>query len=566
MSDSAGIELPKSQSKKDTGDLDNKITPIEYISGIRIKKFRTFENRDVVLGRNVTVLAGRNGTMKTSIMGLIAHPFDSDAKDAFGKPLKTTLKEVFRLSADYDTEKYEYDLVFKSTDNYIHEPVSIYYVAKQTRRRRVVVSGAEKGDGNFSYNTSFLNLKRLYPLVDTAAEADESTTFALSVKEASDLKDFYEQVLPSSSYQSFTPVHQVNLKSTYGPSEGSDTYDWQTISSGEDNLGAIFNRLLGFQRSFSQKQQTGNGILCIDEFESSLHPVAQIKLYDYLSKWAEKYKVQVVLSTHSLHLISYIYHKRKPELDFGRTVVNFVSKSTAKNNNYPILHNPAFNYAYKELTLETPEQVTQSRKIRVFCEDDIAIHFAKRLIKSQTILNSVEFHSSLNPDAASVGTPYSALAALCTQFPLLLERSLVLFDGDVESTVTQKIKNKSLYLTLPDPLNLALERRMILYISTLDNDDAFFQKFDKEKESFLYDFKKAGLKSLSAADIIDEVKTNIKLCKKWATTSKAEFKKYVTYYCDHSGIKDHYFADDFLFALNTINSQSGLPKLIVDKK
>ena len=555
-------DLLPGKKKEELGYTDNKEIPIASIYGINIKRFRTIEQQELRLGSQVTILSGRNGTMKTSLMGLIAHPFDSVARDAFGKPLKTQLKEVFKLSPEYDDEKYEYDLILKTPDGgLLHEPVSMYYVAHKTKRHRVVVSGAEKGDGNFTYNTSFLNLKRLYPMVDTDAKPDTTKKITLTTAESRDLKDFYETVFPSSEYDQFIPVRAAfNLKTTFGPSGASATYDWQAISSGEDNLGAIFNRLLGFQRSHEKQQPEGNGILCIDEFESSLHPVAQLRLFDYLYRWSCTYKVQVVISTHSLHLISHVYLRHSANLETDRVIINFISKSSAHDNNYPILHNPPYDLAYKELTFEDPTAAAEARKIKVFCEDDVAIHFVKKLIKKQNILRAVEFHSSLNPASENPGTSYSALSNLCIQFPLLLERSIVIFDGDVTTSITNKIKNKNLYLVLPDKDGLAIERRIIAYITSLNNSDEFFTKFRKEKDVFLDSFKQAGIRSLTLGDIINEQTTSIERCKTWARKNMPSFKQYITYYCNNLADREE-FSDQFSAAIDKINAAAGLPKI-----
>ncbi|MBB2886953.1 MULTISPECIES: AAA family ATPase [Pseudomonas] len=554
-------KFPSALTKIELGYSENKEVVIASIAGIAIKRFRTMQDQDVFLGTNITIFSGRNGTMKTSLMGLIAHPFNSEAQDVFGKVLKTPLKEVFKLSPVFDRDKYEYDLILctdKGTT--MKETVSMYYVGDKTNRHRVVVSGAEKGDGNFAYNTSFLNLKRLYPLVDTKAVPDKATSLDLSSEEAADLKDYYETVLPSTDYNQFTPVHEKNVKTTFAPVGEGARYDWLSISSGEDNLGAIFNRLLGFRRSFKGKNGGGNGIFCIDEFESSLHPVAQLRLFDYLQRWSSKYNVQVIVSTHSLHLISHIYLEHGENLKKDRIVVNFVSKSTAADGNYPILRNPPYELAYKELTLQDPEEAVKARKIRVFCEDDYAVHFAKKLIKSRKILSCVEFHSSLNKQENGPGTSYSALRALCVNYPLLLERSLVLFDGDVPDTVTNNIKNKSLYLTLPDSHGLAIERRIIVFILELENDDGFFVKFKKERERLLSEFKDAGIKSLAVKDVMSEAKTPISNCKAWADKDKVKFKEYITYYCGMAQGRDE-FSVSFVNAINKINAMSGMPAL-----
>lgn len=555
------MEIPDGKRKVELGLSNNKDIAIHSILGIRIKCFRSLKEQSLILGDQVTVLSGRNGTMKTSLMGLLAHPFSSDAKDAFGTDLKTPLQEVFKLSPEFDTDDYSYDMVLRTGNGAIlAEPVSIYRVQENTNRHRIVVSGAEKGDGNFLYNTSFLNLKRLFPLVDTKAAPSTDGTISLSTSEEADLKDFYENIFPSSDYEAFVPVHQKKVKSTFALSGSSARYNWHSISSGEDNLGAIFNRLVGFQRAFTAGQKTGNGILCIDEFESSLHPVAQLCLLDYLYRWSAKYKVQVVISTHSLHLIQDIYLRHEANLAAGRIVINFVSKSSAREGNFPILQNPDYELAFKELTLSTPAKVAAARKLRVFCEDEHAIHFAKRLIKSHDVLSAVEFHSSLDPNGGKVGTSWPALRKLCVEYPLLLEGSLALFDADVGVSDLAKIKNADLYLVLPDPDSLAIERRIVVFIIGLDNGDAFFTKFGRERDAFLLDFKSVGIKSLSTADAADPAKTPIDRCKAWADSDKAAFKKYVTHYCEQSGLRNAFRAA-FVEKVNKINRQHGLPTI-----
>jgi len=553
--------LPEGKRKAELGLSNNKDVAIQAILGIRINCFRSLKKQSLLLGEHITVLSGRNGTMKTSLMGLIAHPFSSEAKDAFGNDLKTPLQEVFKLSPEFDTDDYAYDMTLKTGDGAIlAEPVSIYRVGENTNRHRIVVSGAEKGDGNFLYNTSFLNLKRLFPLVDTKAAPTTDHAIRLSTSEAGDLKDFYEGIFPSSDYEAFVPVHQKKVKSTFALSGKTARYDWHSISSGEDNLGAIFNRLVGFQRAFTKGQKTGNGILCIDEFESSLHPVAQLQLLEYLYRWSARYKVQIVISTHSLHLIQDLYLRYATDMAAGRIVINFVSKSSAREDNFPILQNPDYELAYKELTLSSPAKVAAARKVRVFCEDEHAVHLAKRLIKSQEVLSAVEFHSSLDPAGGKVGTSWPSLRTLCVEYPLLLEGSLALFDADVEENALAKIKSADLYLVLPDPNSLAIERRMVVFIIGRENGDAFFSKFGREREAFLLDFKSAHIRSLSVADVADPVKTPISRCKAWADSDKAAFKRYVTYYCEQSGLRES-FKTAFVEKINKINRRLGLPAI-----
>ena len=113
---------------------------------------------------------------------------------------------------------------------------------------------------------------------------------------------------------------------------------------------------------------------------------------------------------------------------------------------------------------------------------------------------------------------------------------------------------------MPDPDSLALERRIIAYIISLDNEDIFFIKFDQERDAFLLEFKAANIKSLALVDVVDPKKTSIDRCKAWAETNKAKFKQYVTYYCERSGLGDD-FRSKFVERVNQVNQQHGLPTI-----
>jgi hypothetical protein len=555
------------ESRKQLGYASNKDVVIKSLRSIEINKFRTFVGRRIELGGLVTVIAGRNGTMKTSLMGLVAHPFSSDSKDAFGRILKTSLSEVFKLSTTYDQDNYSYDLVAECLDKeaLLKEKVSIYYVKGKTNRHRVVLSGGEKGDGNFPYCTSFLNLSRLLPLIDTNAAPDKSSLVKLTTSEAKEQKTFFQHVIPTNTYGNFEPIRDGKLKTTFGPSGPDARYNYEAISSGEDNLGAIFNRLVGFQRAHAAqpKDGRGTGILCIDEFEAGLHPVAQIRLLDYLLKWCRKYSVQVVITTHSLNLIQSLYGNKYAGLASGDVRFNLLScEQTGHDRNFEILINPDYATAYQELTLETPRDVVAARKINVFCEDDVGVNFFKTLVKSRDILNIFSFHTNLDESATNSGTAYTGLVGLCKNYSLLLKESLVIFDADVPASATDRILDKSTYLLLPDADRLGLERRVMCYVRSLAPNDKFFTKFKKSQETFLHEFTDAGVMDHDLEALKSETKTPMSQCKGWVKRSGTDFKKYVTHYVAESNVRTG-FVEELVAKVNLINERRGLPRISV---
>ena len=128
---------------------------IKKIEGVRLSNFRSFKEKNMDLGNIITVISGKNGTMKSTILGLIAHPFSSpnNAHDAFGNPLKTKHSDVFYLSPEKDSAQYLYYLRISTVDGKMfEEPIRVYKSKNPdgTFRHRVTVGKDNKGGrGNF---------------------------------------------------------------------------------------------------------------------------------------------------------------------------------------------------------------------------------------------------------------------------------------------------------------------------------------------------------------------------------------------------------------------------------
>lgn len=546
---------------KETGYSSNKDVLISKINEIDIRKFRSLENRTIKLGKYITIISGRNATMKTSILGLIAHPFSSETLDCFNEPLKTDISSVFRMSTKYDNE-YTYNLKIEdSAHNFIFAPVKIYVGKGETRsRHRVVVSGATKGDGNFNYNTSFMSFSRLNPIAET--KALNTSNASLNEKELKLLINFYERIFPSKSYNNFEGVQEGKKKETFGPSGAQTIYDFNSISSGEDNLGAIFNKLLSFQRAKQKNSNIGNGILCIDELEAGLHPSASFALFEYLLEWSQSNRVQIAFTTHSTYLIDSIYRHYEESIKRKDIIFNFISCSSAKDDkNYPIIHNPTRNLAYKELTLQNPEDVIKSHKIKLLCEDKRAEHFIKCLLDKELFIDKLEFLTDRTIEKPGIEYPAlrTILNKICINFPSLLTDAFVVFDADVaaEKNFLESIKDKNRYTILPDKDNFPIEKRIAIFIALLSNNDAFFNKFNKEQTKILGEMAKKNIPT-NPRNMFSE--KNITIFKKWADTEK-NFDDYVKYYSSTLKEDKKIFQKNILNKMNFIYSNLGLPEL-----
>lgn len=541
----------------EAGYESNKDVKIGRIDSIDISCFRTLRSRTIKLGKHITIIVGRNATMKTSLLGLIAHPFDSDAKDCFGIALKTSLSNVFKLSDKYDGN-YEYKInLVNAEGTKIFSSVYIYKRGGLLQKGfRVVVGKSHRtGEGNFNYNTSYMSFSRMNPIVET--NASTATGVMLSDAEKVQLKQFYQRVLPSKHYNAFEAVKDKKIKETFGPAGDDVQYDFSSISSGEDNLGAIFNKLIAFQRASNREPGVGNGIFCIDELEAGLHPSAQFALFKYFYEWAQNNKVQIVFTTHSIYLIERIYREYKETMARDGIGINFISCAKAHDDkNYPILYNPEYSTAYKELTLQTPEEVVAAHKIKILCEDKRAETFIKYLLDNDNIISLLEIITDREENQP--GTPCTALKkvlrVICKTFPALLPNAFVVFDADVDG-LQDCDENK--FTKLPDEDGFSIEKRVAIFICELDNADLFFQTIQKEQTAIL-----AQMAEKQVPTSANEMRacTDINKFKNWADTD-VDFDMYLKFYADSLGDLKRDFREAILERMNYIYTFRGLPNI-----
>lgn len=530
---------------------------IKKIEGIRLAKFRTFTEKTMDLGDVITVVSGKNGTMKSTLLGLLAHPFSSpnEAQDAFGNPLKTRHSEVFYLSPDKDSEQYLYFLKITTIDDItFEEPIRVYKRLNPngTYRHRLTVGKDNKeGRGNFLLNTSYVNLKRLIPMIDTNAKIIDA---GMEKSLAKYISEGYMKILQKEAFLNPVQVSDKSIKQTFGPGDDAE-YDYKSISSGEDNIGHILNKMYAFLKYKSDNPEALQGIFCIDEMEASLHPVAQINMFNYIYNWAKNNHIQVVINTHSLYLIQYVIEFQNSLKNTSDVVLNMISTAFVSNKNYNIIKNPNYNEAYKELTFRNVEDIHKIYKVFIICEDDVAEYYLKRLISKKSVLNRLEFLHGLNE--GEDGNGCTGLKALIKNGQKLLENCIVFFDPDVDVSDINKCKSK--YMKLPSRYGMALEKEIVKYIYDLPGDDDFFKTFNKEKDAFLNEFSDRGI--LNLQDLARIKKDNVKKYKNWSNLNFKNYKKYVTYYVKHNKDITGFFLQDLEKCMNDLFIEKGLPSI-----
>ena len=310
---------------------------------LKIKKFRRFQDMTIPFGDCVTLIAGQNGTSKSTLLGMLAQPFsfgvvrgrtarkpdDSSYTDNYhdirlheyedltGKPFMYDCDDVFRLSKQFDFGKdYEYEtqLAFPQGTNVTLDGNSLLTKSRPRKTddeisgmRFVTGPGAshESGEGNFPHPVLYLGLNRLWPLAVT-----KKCTFSghtLSEEDRNWYVEKYNEILCLDERGNSAKFMDTIEKRRFITPESSN-YDGESCSAGQDNLSQILTSILSFR---SLKEKLGNkyqgGMLLIDELDATLHAYAQEKLLELLCSSSKDLGLQVVATSHSLLLLEKAY-------------------------------------------------------------------------------------------------------------------------------------------------------------------------------------------------------------------------------------------------------------------
>lgn len=542
-----------SQTAEALGYSNNKDVKFKYLTGIKIQNFRSLKNRFLKLGKYITVITGKNGTMKSSLLGLIAHPFSSPtgAKDLYGHDLKTDMKNVFRLSPEKDKNEYIYYIQALTTKNEeLSEPVRVYFRKspneKNPRHRVTVGADNTPGKGNFLLNTSMINLSRLFPMIETQTKVIKDD---LTDQEKKEISETYIRTMQRDAFSDFETVSDNHSKNTCGPK--NSYYDFNSISSGEDNLGAILYKLIAFERAKSLDDCL-QGLICIDECEASLHPVSQIRLFDYLLNWAKKNHMQIVLTTHSLYLILHCLSLQKNTRTPDEIVINDIStRQVGNDNNFNIVINPSYNTIYQELTYHSPDEENPF-KVNIICEDKEAIRILKKVL-GRKITPLVEFISNINDEK---GTSSNGLISLAKNGIRLLDDSIIVLDADIPEDRFKTLKFKHI-IKIWDADDCCLEKRLAYFVWHLDGADQLFSKSEKYYIISQIADSKISLDSMKDIEVLKT--TKVEPYKAWKEKNGNFYNAAFNAYYRHYKKNFEPFKQNLCNMINEIRTSKGLP-------
>ncbi len=412
-----------------------------------IEKFRALSNVEVEFGDHITVVCGKNGTSKSSILGIAAQIFSFEkdyAKDDVlsfrqiaGGSFKSQYSEHFRISDKFDVPG-SMTVNIELHDGYIDEAATAKLeLMKRGKSPRPVVRNNSTATGNTSRNFThpviFLSLTRLYPI---AARNYEVSDFEYLKKHKQEFIKLTNELLNRSSSHATGTDGTISSAVAHG-----ENYDHESVSAGEDNAGQIILALMSFRKLKEEYPDYKGGLLLIDEADAGLFPTAQVNLLKMLDRECKSLNLQVVMTSHSPVLIEYAFEQSRQFRRKYKTV--YLSNTYGDVQVIQDWSWPQISADINTKTIATASGATLP-KINVYFEDKEAADFFSALLNRQPV------RKFTNPMPEITLGCSNYLQLVQKGIPEFAQRSIICLDADQ----TQSLKGKShkTVVLLPGPL------------------------------------------------------------------------------------------------------------------
>lgn len=306
----------------------NKITKLKKV---KIIKFRGLSGVEIDVANRITLICGKNGTSKSTILGIVAQIFSfrrdysstGDGKIEFrtlqDSRFESLFSDYFRLSEKFDVPgsmDIQFEVYDGAFDKNLNElSLGLYDTADCTQSRPIVrgnkVEGVKNSSRNVTHPVIYLSLARLLPI---SARSDYNVRdVEYLVENATYFRQLNNRLLKKTSSTLLTATTGT-VKSVVAHAEN---YDQESVSVGEDNTGQILQAILSFKRLKDNYPDYHGGILLIDEADAGLFPAAQVEFVKLLSRLTKELNLQVIITSHSPTMIEEIYNlSKKSKTDY----------------------------------------------------------------------------------------------------------------------------------------------------------------------------------------------------------------------------------------------------------
>ncbi|MEQ4450939.1 AAA family ATPase [Kosakonia sacchari] len=455
---------------------------ITKLNKLQVIKFRGLKDVNIEFGSKLTVICGKNGTSKSTILGIVAQIF-SFSKDQSKKPVtiltnyktltnrsfKSAFNEHFRLSEEYDTAgsmDVKISLYDANVNKHLDKLTLGLYGYKDRVKARPIVRGNDGIPGanqsrNVTHPVIYLSLARLLPITLRTDYATRDVQYISDNSE--EIRVMNNQLLLKTTGSTVTATKGVIDSMVVH----SDNYDHESVSVGEDNVGQIIQAIFSFKRLKETYPDYHGGILLIDEADAGLFPAAQYELIKILTKAAKQYDLQIIMTSHSPLIIEDIYNRSKQDDKSFKTIYLTDTYGDIKTRNN--LSWPDINADLHVQTVKIDEDLNLP-KANVYFEDREGFDFFKQLIIDRKINKIINPLGNINISCSAI------LDLMARKIPEFTSKSLIVLDGDVANdngdNAKKAKKEKNLCLL---PHILPPDQMIFEFLYNLPPDDDYWE-------------------------------------------------------------------------------------------
>lgn len=444
---------------------------MKNIDKIYIHEFRKFRNIEIPLGNKITAIAGKNGTMKTTLLGILGQPFSMNnadkpicsARTLDGSEFETDLNDKFKFSPEKDVAgHHRWDVYFGNPAISAESPYPVNSILRSQATGGLRFWHAvkrDKGSGFRTFPVIYLSLQRLSPLGETKNQKFDETV--LTAEEKTFVQNHHNTILCTQ----ITPVETgittaSNKKATIAST--TNEYDAYGISAGQDNVGKILLAVLSFKRLMTEyPTEYQGGLLLIDELDAAMYPAAQEKLTELLFRFASDYKLQIIFTTHSMTVLEKVKDKKYKN---DVSLIYLYERGGKVEAHY----NPTITEMKNHLNA-VARKPSEPRKITVYCEDDIGRNFAKSLL-GKSIVKAVDFSKKFG--SVSAEHYHLFVDAGIDEFT----SAIIILDGDKKRKSKRTPEKKNVVILPPNcvPSPTCPEKLFYDFLKGLPDTDDFW--------------------------------------------------------------------------------------------
>lgn len=435
-----------------------------------IEKFRALNNVEVEFGDYITVVCGKNGTSKSSILGIAAQIFSFEKdyvkdealsfRQIAGGLFKSQYSEHFRISNTFDIPG-SMAVSIELHDGYTDQSATAKLELMKRResprpvvRNNSTATGSSNTSRNFTHPVIFLSLKRLYPI---AARDYKIGDFDYLNQHKQNFIGLTNELLNRSSSHATGTDGTISSAVAHGAN-----YDQESVSAGEDNAGQIILALMSFKKLKEEYTDYKGGLLLIDEADAGLFPTAQVNLLKILDRECKNLNLQAIMTSHSPTLIEHAYEQSQK---YGRKYKTVYLSNTY--GNVQVAQDWSWPQISADINTKTVSASTEVRlpSVNVYFEDKEAADFFAALLNRQPIKKFTKFLPEISLGCSNY------LQLIQKGVSEFSEKSVVCLDSDA----VDKVEGKGYKTVVLLPGDLPPDQLIFEYLYNFPADHDFWR-------------------------------------------------------------------------------------------